>query len=88
MVKILLVNPSVYDFAAYDFWVKPYGMLNAAGTLRDRAEISLFDYMDREDNLYYYMPDSMTKFAKSLNRKAQLRRNAPLHDYTLYIHKG
>ena len=49
MVKILLVNPSVYDFAAYDFWVKPYGMLSVAGMLRGKAHISLFDYMDREN---------------------------------------
>jgi len=45
--RILLVNPPVYDFAAYDFWLKPYGMLSAAGRLRDRADFKLFDYMDR-----------------------------------------
>ena len=28
--RILLVNPPIYDFAAYDFWLKPYGMLRAA----------------------------------------------------------
>jgi hypothetical protein len=45
--KILLVNPPVYDFAAYDFWVKPYGLLSVAGYLRGRAEFQLFDYLDR-----------------------------------------
>jgi len=45
--KILLVNPAVYDFAAYDFWVKPYGLLSVAGRLRGRADFKLFDYMDR-----------------------------------------
>ena len=45
--KVLLVNPPIYDFAAYDFWLKPYGMLSVAGFLRDRAELTLFDYMDR-----------------------------------------
>ena len=45
--KILLVNPPVYDFAAYDFWLKPYGMLSAAGMLRGGADFKLFDYMDR-----------------------------------------
>jgi hypothetical protein len=44
---ILLVNPPIYDFAAYDFWLKPYGMLSAAGKLRGRADFKLFDYMDR-----------------------------------------
>jgi hypothetical protein len=46
--KILLVNPPVYDFSAYDFWLKPYGMLNVAGQLRNKADLGLFDYLDRE----------------------------------------
>jgi hypothetical protein len=45
--RILLVNPPIYDFAAYDFWIKPYGMLSVAGQLRGRAEFVLFDYLDR-----------------------------------------
>ncbi|NQT02924.1 MAG: B12-binding domain-containing radical SAM protein, partial [Planctomycetes bacterium] len=45
--RILLVNPPIYDFAAYDFWLKPYGMLSAAGRLRGNANFKLFDYMDR-----------------------------------------
>jgi radical SAM superfamily enzyme YgiQ (UPF0313 family) len=44
---MLLVNPPVYDFAAYDFWVKPYGLLSVAGNLRGKAEFALFDYLDR-----------------------------------------
>ena len=46
--RILLVNPPIYDFAAYDFWVKPYGLLSVAGQLRGRAEMRLFDYLERE----------------------------------------
>jgi radical SAM superfamily enzyme YgiQ (UPF0313 family) len=45
--KILLVNPPIYDFAAYDFWLKPYGLLSVAGFLRGKAEFALFDYLDR-----------------------------------------
>jgi hypothetical protein len=45
--KILLLNPPIYDFAAYDFWLKPYGLLSIAGYLRGRAEFILFDYLDR-----------------------------------------
>jgi len=45
--KILLINPPIYDFAAYDFWLKPYGMLSVAGFLRGRADFKLFDYLDR-----------------------------------------
>ncbi len=45
--RILLVNPPIYDFAAFDFWLKPYGMLSIAGKLRGRADFALFDYLDR-----------------------------------------
>lgn len=31
---ILLVNPWIYDFAAYDFWIKPLGLLYIGGFLR------------------------------------------------------
>jgi len=47
MLRILLVNPAVYDFATYDFWIKPYGLLSVAGYLRGRADFTLFDYLDR-----------------------------------------
>ena len=45
--RILLVNPSIHDFSAYDFWLKPYGLLQVAGQLRGKAELHLFDYLDR-----------------------------------------
>ena len=45
--KILLVNPPIYDFAAYDFWLKPYGLLSIAGYLHGKADFALFDYLDR-----------------------------------------
>lgn len=45
--RILLVNPPVYDFTAYDFWLKPYGLLSVAGYLRDKVDFRRFDYLDR-----------------------------------------
>jgi hypothetical protein len=47
MKRILLVNPPIYDFTAYDFWLRPYGLLSVGGLFRDKAELLLFDYMDR-----------------------------------------
>ena len=44
---ILLVNPPIYDFSAYDFWLKPYGLLRVAGHLRHQAHLELFDFLDR-----------------------------------------
>lgn len=48
-MKILLVNPPIYDFTAYDFWLRPYGMLSIAGWLGGRADFKLFDYLARAD---------------------------------------
>ncbi len=45
--RILLVNPPIYDFTAYDFWLRPYGLLSVAGQLRGQADMCLFDYLDR-----------------------------------------
>lgn len=46
-MKILLINPPIYDFSAFDFWLKPYGLLRVGGSLRHRAEVRLFDFLDR-----------------------------------------
>jgi hypothetical protein len=45
--RILLVNPPIYDFSAYDFWLKPFGLLRVAGALRGQADLRMFDYLDR-----------------------------------------
>ncbi len=45
--RILLVNPPIYDFAAFDFWLKPYGLLSVAGYLRHQGDFELFDFLDR-----------------------------------------
>jgi pyruvate-formate lyase-activating enzyme len=47
--QLLLVNPPIYDFSAYDFWLRPYGLLRVAGFLRGQAEFQLFDFLDRFD---------------------------------------
>jgi pyruvate-formate lyase-activating enzyme len=47
--RILLVNPPIYDFSAYDFWLKPYGLLRVAGFMRGQADFRLFDSLDRFD---------------------------------------
>lgn len=49
--KILLVNPPIYDFSAYDFWLRPYGLLTVGGALRGRCELRLFDFLDRRHPL-------------------------------------
>ncbi len=49
--RILVVNPPIYDFSAYDFWLRPLGALTAAGMLRGLSQLTLFDFMDRRHPL-------------------------------------
>ncbi|HCJ66718.1 MAG TPA: radical SAM protein [Elusimicrobia bacterium] len=47
-MRILLVNPWIYDFSAYDLWSKPLGLLYLASIFRNLdCEISLIDCLDR-----------------------------------------
>lgn len=44
---MILINPWIYDFAAYDLWSKPLGLLYLAGFLRDCGfRIYLIDCLD------------------------------------------
>lgn len=44
---ILLVNPWIYDFAAYDFWAKPLGLLYLASLLRQNDyDVRYVDCLD------------------------------------------
>jgi radical SAM superfamily enzyme YgiQ (UPF0313 family) len=45
--RILLVNPWIYDFAAYDLWSRPLGLLTLGGRLRNRGYgVFLIDCLD------------------------------------------
>ena len=45
---ILLINPWIHDFAAYDFWAKPLGLLVLAALLRQHGcTVSYIDCLDR-----------------------------------------
>ncbi|RJQ52350.1 MAG: radical SAM protein [Desulfobacteraceae bacterium] len=45
---VLLVNPWIHDFSAYDFWAKPLGLLGLAAILRSHDyRVSYIDCLDR-----------------------------------------
>jgi pyruvate-formate lyase-activating enzyme len=44
-VQVLLINPPIYDFTAYDFWLRPYGMLRVAGQIQHSCGLTYFDYL-------------------------------------------
>jgi radical SAM superfamily enzyme YgiQ (UPF0313 family) len=43
-MNILAINPWIYDFAAYDFWLKPYGFLVILSYLKNKG--IHIDYID------------------------------------------
>jgi radical SAM superfamily enzyme YgiQ (UPF0313 family) len=47
--NVLLINPWIYDFAAYDFWMKPLGLLYVASLIRRFTpySVSFIDCLDR-----------------------------------------
>lgn len=45
---ILCINPWIHDFAAFDFWAKPLGLLTLAAILREKGlKVSFIDCLDR-----------------------------------------
>jgi len=47
---LLLINPWIYDFSAFDLWMKPLGLLYLAAHLRENGHrIHLIDCLDRHN---------------------------------------
>ena len=45
--ELILINPWIFDFAAYDLWSKPLGLLTLAGCLRERGfPVRIIDCLD------------------------------------------
>jgi radical SAM superfamily enzyme YgiQ (UPF0313 family) len=47
--NILFINPWIYDFTAYDYWLKPLGLLYIASIVREstNCQVSFLDCLDR-----------------------------------------
>ena len=57
-MRILLVNPPIYDFAVYDFWMKPLGLLYLSNILKKNGhDVHLLDTVNRFD-LYFKNSES------------------------------
>lgn len=86
-INLLLINPWIYDFTAYDFWSKPLGLLYLAGLLRAKGfNISYIDCMDRFDPGFHKIgyfasikskDDGRGPFYKEKITKPELLKNIP-----------
>jgi len=62
-MKILFINPPVYDFSAYDLWSKPLGFLKIIDVFRKNGvDIFYFDFMDRNNKFYENLKVKRDKF--------------------------
>ncbi len=85
--SVLLFNPWIYDFAAYDFWFKPLGLLSIASVLRQSGyRVDLVDCLDRHHPaLLQYLkqerasdrPDGTGKFVRREIEKPAVLAHVP-----------
>ncbi|MFN4227052.1 MAG: B12-binding domain-containing radical SAM protein [Candidatus Ratteibacteria bacterium] len=62
-MKALFVNPPIYDFSAYDLWLKPLGFLKIIDLFKkNKFEIFYFDFMDRNHKFYDNYRSKKEKF--------------------------
>lgn len=69
-MKILLVNPYIYDFTAYDLWLRPLGLLYIAAVLKKYTNCELYwlDVLDRFQENAYSPADPAMKRSKANGR--------------------
>jgi radical SAM superfamily enzyme YgiQ (UPF0313 family) len=87
-MKILLVNPYIYDFAAYDLWLRPLGLLYIAAVLKKYTGCELYwlDTLDRYQQGAYpagekrakkSKPDGRGKYHREAVEKPEIYQGTP-----------
>src|SRR5919109_479260 len=75
-MNLLLVNPPIYDFTAYDFWLRPYGLLRVGGQLRAH-KLTVFDHLVSSDHDEF----GRGRFDRNLVPKPEPLRDVPRRFY-------
>ncbi len=77
---ILLINPWIHDFAAYNFWAAPLGLLTLGAMLRDHG--AMVSYMDCLDQFHPRLPDAdpSARFGRGPYLKTQISKPAGMED--------
>jgi len=80
-LRALLINPYIYDFAAYNFWSSPLGLLYVGSVLRENGfEIKLVDCMEvqeekrKEDGRAPFIKEKVTRPVALKGIKKHFRR--------------
>ena len=93
---ILLINPWITDFAAFDMWAKPLGLLQLGALLREGGcGVAYLDCLDRHDSWTNHHPDVLPgkdkkygtgKHPKMIIPKPEAYAGIPRHYYRHGIH--
>lgn len=82
-IDFLLINPPIFDFAAYDLWIKPIGLYNILNILHSAGFTThLLDCLDRNtfthlsEEKYNFPSKKITGEGKFL--KKEIKKPAPL----------
>lgn len=94
--SILLINPWITDFAAFDLWAKPLGLLLLAALLRQAGiQVDFVDCLRRNDPLTLQNKDTIGgcnrpygtgKYPRTLIDKPQVYADMPRNYYRYGIH--
>jgi len=81
IVRVLLVNPPIYDFAVYDFWMKPLGLVYLLSILKKEGhKVYLLDAVNRFDPYFRNIksdPFGRGKIKFQKVQKPEVLRNIP-----------
>ncbi|MGC8491087.1 MAG: B12-binding domain-containing radical SAM protein [Syntrophobacteraceae bacterium] len=89
---VLLINPWITDFAAFDLWAKPMGLLHLASLLREGGcGAALIDCLDRRDPFTNSHPGVISgkdkKFGTGKYPRMRLPTPAPFAGFPRYFHR-
>lgn len=76
--RVLLVNPWIYDFAAYNLWIEPLGLLTIAAALRDAGyQVAVLDCLAPHPGAPRPRPDGSGKLLKTVVAKPEALATIP-----------
>ncbi len=78
-MRVLLVNPYIYDFTAYDLWLRPLGLLYIAAILKKYSNCELYwlDTLDRFAGNERTTIGNRGKYFREVVDKPDIFKNTP-----------
>ena len=82
-MKVLLLNPYITDFTAYDLWLRPLGLYYIAAVIRDYSDCEIYwlDALDRFQTPLEFPSarDGRGKFHREILEKPEIYKTVPRH---------